>query len=86
MNDGDTVRSIEKNPFHPDHILLSLDKASVCVVDVDVLIAVAPETPIEKRDQILVRKFKELYQHEEYVIQDEKVDNNLFQVIGIQEQ
>lgn len=86
MNDGDSVRSIEKNPSHPDHILLSLDKASVCVVDVDVLIAVAPETPIEKRDQILVRKFKELYQHEEYVIQDEKVDNNLFQVIGIKEQ
>jgi len=33
-----------------------------------------------------VRKFKELYQHEVYVIQDEKIDTNLFQVIGIKEQ
>jgi hypothetical protein len=86
LSDGDGVRSIEKSPNHPDHDLLSLDTASVCVVDVDVVIASAIEDPIEKKDNILVRKFKELYQHEAYVIQDEKVDTNLFQVIGIKEQ
>jgi len=43
------------------------------------------ENPIEKKDSILVRKFKELYQHEAYIIQDEKIDKNLFQVIGIKE-
>ena len=42
--------------------------------------------PVEKKDSILVRKFKEFYQHEAYIIQDEKIDNNLFQVIGIKEQ
>ena len=34
----------------------------------------------------MVRKFKELYQHEAYIIQDERIDHNLFQVIGIKEQ
>ena len=85
INDGDTVRTIEKGAF-PDHYLLSIDTASVCVVDVDVLIAASVEFPVEKKDSILVRKFKELYQYESYVIQDEKIDNNLFQVIGVKEQ
>ena len=63
-----------------------IEKVRLCYVDVDVLIAAAVENPIEKKDSILVRKFKELYQHEAYIIQDEKIDTNLFQVIGIKEQ
>ena len=68
------------------YILGSIEVANLCVVDIDVLIAAAVEYPIEKKDSILVRKFKELYQHEAYIIQDERIDNNLFQVIGIKEQ
>ncbi len=85
MSNGDSVQSIDKIP-NEDHIKLSFDSASVCVVDVDLLIAAAMEYPLEKKDSILVRKFKELYQHEAYIIQDERIDNNLFQVIGIKEQ
>jgi len=85
MSDGDSVQSIDKIP-NEGHIKLSFDSASVCVVDVDLLIAAAVEYPLEKKDSILVRKFKELYKHEAYIIQDERIDNNLFQVIGIKEQ
>ena len=84
MFDGKSVQTIERNPYS-EHMKLSLDMASVCVVDVDVIVASAVEQPIEKKDSILVRKFKELYQHETYIIQDEKIDTNLFQVIGIKE-
>jgi len=85
VSDGENVRSIPKGT-KPNHVFDFIGPVSICVVDVDVLIAMAPETPVEKKDNILVRKFKELYQHEAYVIQDERVDNNLFQVIGIKEQ
>ena len=85
VSDGENVRSIEKGANH-EHLFESIDVAHVCVVDVDVLIAAAVEYPVEKKDSILVRKFKELYQHEAYIIQDERIDNNLFQVIGIKEQ
>ena len=67
-------------------ILESIEEASICVVDVDLLIASAVENPIEQKDSILVRKFNEFYQHEPYVIQDERIDHNLFQVMGIKEQ
>ncbi len=85
ISDGENVRCIERNAS-PKHIFESIDIAHVCVVDVDMLIAAAVEFPIEKKDSILVRKFKELYQHEAYIIQDERIDHNLFQVIGIKEQ
>jgi len=85
LSDGKNVRRIEKSADF-EHIFKSIDIAHVCVVDVDVLLAPAVEFPIEKKDSILVRKFKELYQHEEYIIQDERIDNNLFQVIGVKEQ
>jgi hypothetical protein len=85
MSDGKDVRRIEKGAGFR-HVFESVDVAHVCVVDVDVLIAAAVEYPVEKKDSILVRKFTELYQHEAYIIQDEKIDNNLFQVIGIKEQ
>ena len=83
---------MEPRSFHIDKdddlkkILGSLDKVKLCVVEIDVLMAAAPEGPVEKKDSILVRKFNELYQHETYIIQDEKIDNNLFQIIGIKEQ
>jgi len=82
ISDGVNVRRIEKDTGS----LGVIEEANICVVDVDVLIAAAVENPIEKKDSILVRKFRELYQHEPYIIQDERIDNNLFQVIGIKEQ
>jgi hypothetical protein len=84
ISDGVNVRRVDKDSY--DDILVSIEEVNLCVVDVDVLIASAVESPIEKKDSILVRKFKELYQHEAYIIQDEKIDHNLFQVIGIKEQ
>jgi hypothetical protein len=85
ISDGINVSRIAKGN-DPKNILGSIQEASLCVVDVDVLIAAAIESPIEKKDMLLVRKFKELYRHEAYIIQDERIDNNLFQVVGIKEQ
>jgi len=85
LSDGSEVKRIEKG-LQLKSELEGIDEASICVVDVDVLLAAAVEYPQEKKDCILVRKFKELYQHEPYIIQDERIDNNLFQVIGIKEQ
>jgi len=85
VGNQENVQRIEKGS-HLQDILKSIDVARVCIVDVDVLVTTAVEAPIEKKDSILVRKFKEFYQHEEYIIQDERLDNNLFQVIGVKEQ
>ena len=85
VSDGQDVRRIGKE-VDCKNILESIDSARICVVDVDVIIAAAVEFPVEKKDTILVRKFKEFYQHEEYIIQDERIDNNLFQVMGVKEQ
>jgi len=85
ISDGINVHRIDKG-HDPEDILGSIEEANLCVVDVDVLIAAAVESPIEKKDSLLVRKFRELYQHEAYIIQDERIDHNLFQVIGIKEQ
>ena len=85
ISDGANVHRIDKSD-DPKDILGSIEDISLCVVDVDVLIAAAVEFPVAKKDSMLVRKFKELYQHEDYIIQDERIDNNLFQVIGIKEQ
>jgi hypothetical protein len=85
VSDGHNVHQINKGKDLKE-ISGSFEEVNLCVVDVDVIIAAAVEDPIEKKDSILVRKFNELYQHEAYIIQDEKIDNNLFQVIGIKEQ
>jgi len=85
IGDGQYAHWIEKGEVSRE-ILGSQEEAIICVVDVDLLIAASVEDPIEKKDSILVRKFKEFYQHEAYVIQDEKIENNLFQVMGIKEQ
>src|ERR1039457_1727925 len=84
FSDGNSVRTLEKGPFS-DHSFMSNDLVSVCVVPIDVRISASVEFPVEKKDSSLVRSFKELYQYESYVIQDEKIDNNLFQVIGVKE-
>ena len=85
ISDGLEVRRMDLGQ-DIKNTLAGIEKARICVVDVDVLIAAAVESPLEKKDSLLVRKFKELYQHESYIIQDEKIDSNLFQVIGIKEQ
>ncbi|MBF0511860.1 MAG: hypothetical protein HQL13_05990 [Candidatus Omnitrophica bacterium] len=84
IGNGNEVQVLEKGIFHP--ALEAINKARICVVDADVVIAPSVEQPLEKKDSILVRKFKELYQQDNYVIQDEKIDHNLFQVIGIKEE
>jgi hypothetical protein len=84
IGDGENVQFIDKSQ-DPEQIKLDLDKVKVCMVDIDVLLAAAAGTQ-EQKDSILVRKFTALYQHEPYVIQDEGIDNNLYQIIGIKEQ
>ena len=83
MSDGEKVEQIEKNASS-DQYKFPLDKASVCVVDVDIafLFAAGDQDLIDKT---LVREFEKLYTGE-YVLQDERVDNNLFQTMGIKEQ
>jgi len=85
ISDGDKDCLVNRENNFKD-ILGPTEEVRVCVVDVDVLIAAAIESPIEKKDSHLVRKFKEMYPHESYIIQDERIDNNLFQIIGIKEQ
>jgi|GEM_PF-2719009 len=85
LSEGGTVRLLEKGSDLKSFVG-DMDLARACVVDVDIIITAAPENPVEKKDSVLVRKFKQLYQNEAYIIQDEKIDHNLFQVIGIKEQ
>ena len=42
-----------------------------------------PKAQIEKKDSMLARKFGKLHPQNEYILQDEKIDDNIFQVIGI---
>ena len=81
-DDGTNVKKLNKGPgSRPE--LDSIDEVSICVVDVDVELASAPESQIDKKDSMLARKFSKLHPQNEYILQDEKVDNNIFQVIGI---
>ena len=82
ISDGVSVRRVDKGNDCKD-ILGSIDEASICVVDVDVELASAPEGHIEKKDSMLARKFGKLHPQNEYILQDEKIDDNIFQVIGI---
>jgi len=81
-SDGHKVQRIEKGP-DLGHLLQSIEGAGICVLDVDVELASAPETPLEKKDSMLARKFAKLHPGHEYVLQDEKIEDNIFQVIGI---
>jgi hypothetical protein len=82
LSDGVEVNKIEKGT-EAAPILGLIDKACICVVDVDIELASAPETKIEKKDSILARKFCQLHPQNEYILQDEKIEDNIFQVIGI---
>jgi len=82
MSEGANVRQIDKDGDH-EEILRLIDKACICVVDVDVELASAPETQIEKKDSMLARKFGRLHPQSEYILQDEKINDNIFQVMGI---
>ena len=81
VSDGVKVDRIEKGS-NLGYLFDQSKEAHVCVVDIDVLIASASESALDKKDGILARKFSESYQGE-YVLQDEKIDRNIFQVIGI---
>lgn len=82
VSDGVNVRHIDKGS-DPNGILGLINEAGICVVDVDVELASAPETQIERKDSMLARKFSKSHPQNEYIIQDERIDNNIFQVIGI---
>lgn len=82
LSDGAKVAQIEKGPQAKSALGL-IEAAGICVVDVDIELASAPETQIEKKDSMLARKFAKLHPQNEYIIQDEKISDNIFQVIGI---
>ena len=82
MSEGANVRQIDKDGDH-EEILRLIDKACICVVDVDVELASAPETQTEKKDSMLARKFLKLHPQSEYILQDEKISDNVFQIMGI---
>lgn len=60
-------------------------KARLCYVDVDVLIASAPENLLDRRDSLLAQKFEAAYSNE-YITLNEKTGANIFQVFGIKAQ
>lgn len=82
FSEGAQVERIEKGPYLKE-ALKDMDEVSVCVVDIDVELASAPEVQVEKKDSILARKFSKLHPQNEYILQDERIDDNIFQVIGI---
>ena len=57
-------------------------RAHVCVVDVDVLVKVAPEERPVQKDIILSREFTQVYPGD-YVIQAERISENKFQIVGV---
>jgi hypothetical protein len=79
--DGLKLERAEKGA-NLSHLLNQSQQVHVCVVDVDVLIASASDNAPDKKDGILAKKFSDTYQGE-YVLQDERLANNIFQVIGI---
>jgi hypothetical protein len=82
LSDGFKLNKLERD-FQLKHELEGIDEASICVVDVDVELASAPEAQIEKKDSMLARKFGKLHPQNEYILQDERIHDNIFQVIGI---
>jgi hypothetical protein len=60
----------------------SVRTAHVCVVDVDVLVAVAPEERPEQRDVVLAKEFTRVHPGE-YIIQEERIAANMFQVVCV---
>jgi len=82
ISNGVNVNQIDKKGDHEEMLGL-IDEACICVVDVDVELASAPEAQIEKKDSMLARKFGRLHPQSEYILQDERINDNVFQVMGI---
>ena len=55
VSDGENVQRISKGT-KPDHLFDFVGPVRVAILDVDLLLASAIEFPIEKRDNICVRK------------------------------
>jgi hypothetical protein len=81
VSDGIKIERFQKGS-HLGHIFDQMNEVHICMVEFDVLIASASESAWDKKDSILALKFDEYYKGE-YVLQDEKIGNNIFQVIGI---
>ena len=81
ISDGQVTRKIIKEPGLKENFE-AIEKARLCCVDVDVMIASAPQDYLDKKDSLLVQKFVEVYSNE-YITFNEKIDSNIFQVIGI---
>jgi len=82
LDDGFGVKRLEKGS-QQRQVLEAIEDVNICAVDIDVELASAPEGQVEKKDSILARKFLKLHPQNEYILQDEKIDDNIFQVIGI---
>ena len=78
ISDGKVVKKIERGSALKDEI----EMARICYVDVDVMIASAPQDYLDKKDNLLAQKFEALYSGG-YITLNEKIDSNIFQVIGI---
>ncbi len=89
ISNGQVIKKIIKGPGLKDELDSrfrgndkEIEKARLCYVDVDVMIASAPQDYLDKKDSILAQKFVTVYSNE-YITLDEKIDSNIFQVIGI---
>jgi hypothetical protein len=71
------LREQERDTFAFENV----KTAHVCLVDIDVMLAIAPEERPEQKDLVLSREFSREHPGE-YIIQDERVGTNLFQVMG----
>lgn len=81
ISNGQVIKKVIKGPSLKENFD-PIEKARLCYVDVDVMIASAPQDYLDKKDSILAQKFVEVYSNE-YITIDEKIDSNIFQVIGI---
>jgi hypothetical protein len=81
FSNGQVIKKIIKGPGLIEN-LDTIEKTRLCYVDVDVMIASAPQDYLDKKDSILVQKFQDFYSNE-YITLNEKIDNNIFQVFGI---
>jgi len=81
ISDGRVVRKMINGPGLKKKFDF-IEKARLCYVDVDVMVASAPQDYLDKKDSILAQKFGELYSNE-YITLNERIDNNIFQVVGI---
>jgi len=80
LSDGQVVNKTERGTS-----LQGIENARLCYVDVDVMIASAPQDFVDQKDSLLAQKFEAAYSNE-YITLNEKIDDNIFQVFGIKAQ